>query len=210
MGKAKVIEEEVPVDKKALKDAKKAAKKDVKQALKALHLDREPPAYVDAHDADAFLLACGLPVSKLATLKVNFGERLVSRGDLFSKTKAAHRFLHDEPVVSWEGDGEHTVIMFDADAPEREGDGSTPGKRGPWLHWLISGCKGSTADCKSLTDYLPPSPGVGCHRFIFLLFKGAIPLVKSDERICWDVAKFMNVHPNLVPVAMDFMYVTSV
>ena len=63
--------------------------------------------------------------------------------------------------------------------------------------------QGSTADCKSLTDYLPPSPGVGCHRFIFLLFKGAIPLVKSDERICWDVAKFMNVHPNLVPVAMD-------
>jgi hypothetical protein len=102
----------------------------VKQALKALHLDREPPAYVDEHDADAFLLACGLPVSKLATLKVTFGERLVSRGDLFSKTKAAHRcvepkgphltrtdsaprfsFLHDEPVVSWEGEGEHTVIM---------------------------------------------------------------------------------------------------
>ena len=75
----------------SIQDAKKAAKKDVKQALKALHLDREPPAYVDAHDADAFLLACGLPVSKLATLKVNFGERLVSRGDLFSKTKAAHR-----------------------------------------------------------------------------------------------------------------------
>jgi hypothetical protein len=80
-----------------LQDAKKAAKKDVKQALKALHLDREPPAYVDEHDADAFLLACGLPVSKLATLKVTFGERLVSRGDLFSKTKAAHRCV--EPRV---------------------------------------------------------------------------------------------------------------
>jgi hypothetical protein len=38
---------------------------------------------------------------------------------------------------------------------------------------------------------------------MFILFKGAIPLVKSDERICWDVSKFMNVHPNLVPVAMD-------
>ena len=74
-----------------MQDAKKAQKKDVKMALKALHLDREPPAYVDAHDADAFLLACGLPVSKLADLKVAFGEgRLVNRGDLFSKTKA-HR-----------------------------------------------------------------------------------------------------------------------
>lgn len=69
--------------------------------------------------------------------------------------------------------------------------------------------QGSTAGVKSVTDYLPPSPGVGCHRYIFVLFKGAIPATKNDDRICWDVSKFMNSNPNLVPVAMNFMYVTS-
>lgn len=74
-------------------DAKKAQKKEVKQALKALSLDREPPAYVDEHDADALLLThMGMPVSKLAALKVAFGEsRTVNKADVFSKTKAAHR-----------------------------------------------------------------------------------------------------------------------
>lgn len=51
---------------------------------------------------------------------------------------------------------------------------------------------------KSLTDYLPPSPGVGCHRYIFVLFKGAIPLNKCDERICWDGA-FPHPHRDHLP-----------
>jgi hypothetical protein len=92
MGKNKQeVEEVVAVDKKAVKDAKKAQKKDVRDQLKALHLSHEPPAYVDAHDCDGFLLACGLPVSKLAHLDVSFNTRVVVRADLFSKTKAAHR-----------------------------------------------------------------------------------------------------------------------
>ena len=78
----------------------------------------------------------------------------------------------------------------------------------PRIHRTLE--QGSTDGMKSVTDYLPPSPGVGCHRYIFVLFKGAIPNQKNDERICWDVSKFMNSNPNLVPVAMNFMYVTSV
>lgn len=77
----------------AAQDAKKAQKKEVKQALKALSLSHEPPAYVAENDADALLLThCGMPVSKLSLLKVSYGEsRSVSKADVFSKTKAAHR-----------------------------------------------------------------------------------------------------------------------
>ena len=100
-------------------------------------------------------------------------------------------------------------LQFDPDAPEREGDGSTPGKRAPWLHWLVSGAKGSTAAAHTVTDYMAPAPAIGVHRYIFLLFKGAIAEKKIEERITWDVSKFMNDHPNLVPVSFNFMYVTS-
>ncbi len=92
------------------------------------------------------------------------------------------------------------------DAPEREGDGSTPGKRGPWLHWLVTG---KTGALRTVTDYMAPAPAIGVHRVIFLLFKGALADKKMEERITWDVSKFMNVNPHLTPVAFNFMYVTS-
>jgi hypothetical protein len=95
------------------------------------------------------------------------------------------------------------------DAPEREGDGSVPGKRAPWLHWMVSNAKGSSAAGRTVTDYMPPSPAIGVHRLIFLLFKGVIAEKKADERITWDVGKFMSVQPQLKPVAYNFMYVTS-
>ena len=62
------------------------------QALKALHLSHEAPAYVSATDCDALLLGLGLPLSKLVHLDVEFDERgPLERGSLYSKTKAAHR-----------------------------------------------------------------------------------------------------------------------
>jgi hypothetical protein len=98
--------------------------------------------------------------------------------------------------------------MIDVDAPEREGDGSTPGKRGPWLHWMVSNGKGGTAGARTVTDYMAPSPAMGVHRLIFILFKGAVTEKKIEERITWDVPAFMNTHPNLVPVAFNFMCVS--
>jgi len=65
-----------------------------------------------------------------------------------------------------------------------------------------SRAQGTTASGKCVTDYLSPSPALGAHRYIFILFSGAIPVAKQDDRICWDVAKFMNKYPNLKPVAM--------
>jgi hypothetical protein len=64
---------------------------------------------------------------------------------------------------------------MDMDAPEREGDGSTPGKRSPWLHWLCVCPSGaaSTSDGKVITDYMAPSPALGCHRFVVISFKGS-------------------------------------
>jgi phosphatidylethanolamine-binding protein (PEBP) family uncharacterized protein len=118
-------------------------------------------------------------------------------------------FLQDEPTATWAGEEEHTLIMVDVDAPEREGDGSVPGKRGPWLHWMVTGGKGSTAGARTVTDYMAPSPAIGVHRLIFILYKGAVTEKKIEERITWDVNAFMNAHPQLVPVAWNFMYVTS-
>ena len=95
------------------------------------------------------------------------------------------------------------------DAPEREGDGSVCGKRAPWLHWMITGAKGGSASSRTVTDYMAPSPAIGVHRLIFLLFKGTVSEKKIEERITWDVPAFMNDHPSLVPIAFNFMYVTS-
>lgn len=69
-------------------DAKKAQKKEVKQALKALSLSHEPPAYVAENDCDELLRNFGLPLSKLGPLKITFGDRVVAKADVFSKTKA--------------------------------------------------------------------------------------------------------------------------
>ncbi len=97
------------------------------------------------------------------------------------------------------------AAQIDVDAPERDGDGSTCGKRAPWLHWMVTGAKGSAAAGRTVTDYMAPSPAIGVHRLIFLLFKGAVPEKKAEERITWDVSAFLNVHPNLTPVAFNFM-----
>ena len=118
-------------------------------------------------------------------------------------------FLQDEPSATWAGEEEHTLIMIDVDAPERDGDGAVAGKRGPWLHWMVTGGKGSTAGARTVTDYMAPAPAIGVHRLIFILFKGGVTEKKIEERITWDVNAFMNSHPQLVPVSYNFMYVTS-
>jgi len=82
-----------------LQDAKKAAKKDVKQQLKALSLSHEPPAYVADDDCDGILRAFGMPVSKLTPLHVEWDGRVVNKSEsFFSKTKAAHRC--DQPLTA--------------------------------------------------------------------------------------------------------------
>jgi hypothetical protein len=216
MGKSKnIVEEELAPtreDKMKAKEAKKTQKKEVKQALKALHLSHEAPAYVDPKDCDALLLGLGLPVSKLKALDVSFEGRVVHAGDLFSRTKAAHRFLHDEPVVTFDSSDPHTILMFDVDAPERdaESDGALPGKRGPWLHHMVTDVVSTATSGKCVTDWLAPAPALGVHRFIWLAFKGAMhDPKKSDERICYNLQHFMEKNANLQPVAFNFIYVTS-
>lgn len=38
-----------------------------------------------------------------------------------------------------------TALQIDPDAPERSEDASLPGKRGPWLHWMMTECKARRA-----------------------------------------------------------------
>ena len=145
--KGDVVEPEpVVVDTKALKDAKKEAKKAERVAARLEKMAVSAPAFLSGPadslaDAELFLATVGVPVG-LPMLTVHFdGKEICASSSQFSKTKAAHRFLMNEPTVEWAHSEAMTLMMIDPDAPEREEDGSLPGKRGPWLHWLISGCK---------------------------------------------------------------------
>ena len=97
------------------------------------------------------------------------------------------------------------------DAPEREGDGATVGKRSPWLHWMVSNAKHSAGAGKTVTDYMAPSPAIGAHRYIFLLFEGSLAdsLRKREARITFDIPALLRENPALKPLAMNFMYVTA-
>jgi len=204
--------EPVAVDKTALKEAKKAERKAERAAKRETAkgdpcLSGPPDSMVDA---ELYLAAAGIP-SGLTRLKVTYdgGKELEASSSQFSKTKAAHRFLMAEPTAEFASlYGDCTLIMLDPDAPEREGDGSLPGKRGPWLHWLVTNCKGTTDGAFTVSDYLPPAPALGVHRYIFLLCKGVIPAKKSDDRIAYNLKGLIDGN-GLTPVAANFFYCSA-
>ncbi|RZB39822.1 PBP domain containing protein, partial [Asbolus verrucosus] len=79
--------------------------------------------------------------------------------------------VKDEPEVKWEADPAkyYTLVMFDADGPNKEEP-----KFGDIKHWLvvnILGCDLSSGDV--IAEYIgaEPSQGSGLHRYIFLVFE---------------------------------------
>lgn len=204
------VVEEVPVDKKALKAAKKEAQKEdrlkMKELAAALSTPAGPPDSMQ--DAECFLKMHGVPAG-LPRLTVDYAGRLLSASSSsFVKSKAAHRFLASEPTATWTLEDACTLLMLDPDAPERSEDPSLPGKRGPWLHWMVTDCKGTTEGAYTCCDYQAPQPAIGTHRYIFVLLKGAVPSKKTDQRISFDLPGFIKSH-NLTPISANFCYVSA-
>lgn len=208
---AKAVEEEEPVvDKKALKEAKKEAKKEEKLKMKELAAALSAPTGPadSMQDAELFLSKHGVPAG-LPRLTVDYAGRLLSASSSqYVKSKAAHRFLQEEPTCTWTLSEPCTLLMVDPDAPERNEDASMPGKRGPWLHWMMTDCKGTTEGGFTTCDYMAPQPAIGNHRYIFILCKGTIESKKTDQRISFDLQGFLKSN-NLHPVAANFCYVSA-
>ncbi|XP_030841258.1 protein MOTHER of FT and TFL1-like [Strongylocentrotus purpuratus] len=102
------------------------------------------------------------------------------------------------PVVVYENadpDSFYSVLMIDPDAPSP----SNP-TAAPWLHWLVVNINGETlrsADHgvgdKTVTEYAPPTPPSGIHRYILLLFRqfGSLRNVPvPSSRAKFDVGAF--------------------
>lgn len=58
-------------------------------------------------------------------------------------------------------------------APKREGNGTLPGRFGPWMHMLKVNCRNSADTCNEVLHYVAPKPPNWSppHRYIFILFE---------------------------------------
>jgi hypothetical protein len=92
------------------------------------------------------------PVSNIP-LAVAFGSASASQAAPLL-TKAQTRA---QPTVSWDSSEPLTLICWDPDAS--------------WLHWLVTGARGSPASGTTVVPWAPPTPPSGTHRYIFGLFR---------------------------------------
>ena len=103
---AEVIEEPPKVDKAAVKLEKKAQRSAERAAKKEETAKNAAPVGPpdSMEDANLFLSNHGVPsASGLARLHVHWDNKeLQASSSVFSKTKAAHRFLLGEPDVDWD------------------------------------------------------------------------------------------------------------
>eukprot|EP00906_Rhabdomonas_costata_P005139 RCo007710 len=160
-------------------------------------------------DAMIYLSKVGIPAA-LKKLSVRFGPTAINGAEKFSKSK--DRFLQTQPVVQWPPEyGPCALVYVDPDAPTRVGDGSTPGAKGPWLHWLVTDAVGSAASGKEVVSHRGPAPPAGVHRYIFVLFQqGGQPVrVASTDRPSWDFPGFLKANPDLKPLELNFLYTSS-
>eukprot|EP00930_Biecheleria_cincta_P058226 TRINITY_DN44085_c0_g1_i1.p1 TRINITY_DN44085_c0_g1~~TRINITY_DN44085_c0_g1_i1.p1 ORF type:complete len:182 (-),score=23.53 TRINITY_DN44085_c0_g1_i1:256-744(-) len=159
-------------------------------------------------DAELYLSHLGIPRG-LPKLDVRFGSRIINGSA--SQFKKADGFHQRAPEVNFsESWGQCCLLLLDPDAPDRSGDGSRPGKFGPWLHWLVADCRANATSGHELTTYMGPAPPKGNHRYIFILFQqsGEVACV-SEDRKAWDFPAFMKANPGLSPAAINFFYVSA-
>eukprot|EP00667_Euglena_gracilis_P022711 EG_transcript_25390 len=153
--------------------------------------------------AETYLAALGIPKG-LPTLALTFGKTAIAPGTQFRKT--VDRFLQETPEATWDPSlGPCTLVYVDPDAPAPEGDGSGPGRMGPWLHWLVTDAVGSAASGSEAVGHMGPAPPSGNHRYTFVLFQQTAPVkhVKND-RARWNFPEFLKANPSLKPVAANF------
>jgi hypothetical protein len=143
-------------------------------------------------------------------------------GASFQFERGPDQFLQQKPVVrtaSWAQKGvTSTIVMFDPDAPDRAGshdedhpDGKQVGDKGPWLHWLVTGCKETAATGTEQIAYQGPAPPKGKHRYIFVEFEELQePKLNKMERARYDLRGFVSLNKGrLKPIAINFYYCSA-
>ncbi|XWS48259.1 hypothetical protein CRYUN_Cryun13aG0059300 [Craigia yunnanensis] len=132
------------------------------------------------------------------TMSVYYGSKHVTSGCDIKPSMAIN-----PPNISIEGHSDHlyTLVMTDPDAPSP----SEPSMR-EWVHWIVSDIPGGTNPNrgKEILLYMGPSPPVGIHRYILVLFqqKGPLgPVQQPTSRANFNTRLFAD-HLNLgLPVA---------
>lgn len=134
-------------------------------------------------------------------LHVAFGPTLAKDGVLIAPAKASH-----VPEVKIGGDpgALYTLICSDLDPP----DPANPVMK-EWLHWLVTNIKdNSVASGDELASYRGPSPPIGTHRYVFMLFKQPGPIKASDpthgKRGHFNTRDFAAKHSLGNPVAVEY------
>lgn len=87
--------------------------------------------------------------------------------------------VFDPPHVSvgrhpYDHDSLYTLVMTDPDAPSP----SEPHMR-EWVHWIVADIPGGSdaSQGREILPYEAPTPPVGIHRYVFVLFKQIEPML---------------------------------
>ena len=188
----------------------------------------DPRAY-SFEDAEAYLITLGIP-SGLPELSVKYsvghwGRKVNVHG---SASHFPNNDLQEQPYLWWEpaNQGPHPdkfmLLAFDVDDPSREGDGSKPGRFGPYLTWAGVNCEADSSSCYHLIPYEAPAPpkGTGKHRIVFLLFQqtssppGGMQVLldyfSTPNRKNWDAEGFLEaLGESAEAVSMNFLYASD-
>lgn len=61
-------------------------------------------------------------------------------------------------LSAWQRDDILSPSQIDPDAPERNEDGTQPGRHGPWLHWIVTNAKARLCAC--CASFAPQRPAL--------------------------------------------------
>ncbi|KAH7658143.1 Phosphatidylethanolamine-binding protein [Dioscorea alata] len=106
------------------------------------------------------------PFTRTVPLRVIYNSREITNG-----CELRPSAVFDQPRVEVGGTelrDFYTLVMVDPDAPSP----SDPSIR-EYLHWLVTDIPGTTAASfgQEIVSYESPSPSLGIHRFVFVLFQ---------------------------------------
>jgi len=109
------------------------------------------------------------------------------------------------PSAKWRGGGKDTLLMIDPDAPGPK----APTARN-WLHWMVTNIPagGGPADGDVVVAYAGPSPPIGNHRYVFVLYEQSAHVAASAPaaRGSFNAITFAASHA-LHAVGLNFYYV---
>jgi phosphatidylethanolamine-binding protein (PEBP) family uncharacterized protein len=97
-----------------------------------------------------------------------------------------------EPEVKVSPQGTYTLMLVDPDAPSPHAP-----KYRSWLHWLVINIPANDVyRGETVTEYMPPSPVKGKHRYLYLLYKqkGRVQVHPPARRQSFQVKEWAKDH----------------